>query len=488
MNKSKRFFVTTPIYYINDVPHIGHAYATFAADILARFNRALGNDTFFLTGTDENSQKTVIAAKKAKKDIQGYTDELAEKWKSAWKKLGVSNDDFIRTTEARHKKIVQEIFEKIDKNGDLYKGQYKGLYCVGHEAFLKEDGLDEKGLCPDHKTQPDHIVEQNYFFRLSKYQDVLLDHFKKNPTFVEPKERYNEIFNFIKSGLQNISVTRETQKWGIPAPNDPKQIIYVWFDALINYISGSGFNPDGSKRGGSSLAGPKPSSAWWPADVHIIGKDILRFHAVIWPAMLLSAGYQLPKKVFAHGFFTVDGEKISKSLGNAIDPIALSEKYGTDVLRYYLFKEIPFGNDGDFSFKRLEEVYNADLANGLGNLIARVAKLCETFNLKAKHSGLKIVFNESYKKAVEELRFQDALNIIWQKISTVDRLIDKTKPWELIKKDTQKAEAVLNKLVDEIRQINDLVALFLPETSEKISQQFAGPKIKSEAPLFPRIK
>jgi methionyl-tRNA synthetase len=468
MSKVRRFFVTTPIYYINDVPHIGHAYTTFAADLLARYHRQKGNETFFLTGTDENSQKTVVAARKAKKDINKYTDELAKRWQDTWKKLGISNDDFIRTTEPRHKKIVNEIFEKIDKSGDLYKGKYEGLYCVGHEAFLKDADLDIKGLCPDHKTKPDQIVEENYFFKLSKYQKALIEHYEKNPKFVEPKERYNEIFNFIKESLQDISVTRQTQKWGIPAPIDQRQIIYVWFDALINYASAD------------------PS--WWPADVHIIGKDILRFHAVIWPAMLLSAGYQLPKKVFAHGFFTVDGEKISKSLGNAIDPIALSEKYGTDVLRYYLFKEIPFGNDGNFSHERLEEVYNADLANGLGNLIARVAKLCEKANLKVDQHEPNAKSNSSYDEALKNLRFQEALNIICQKISKVDRLIDKTKPWELVKKDTRKTEAVLTKLVSEIRQISDLITPFLPETAEKITKQFAGPKIKSEKPLFPRIK
>jgi methionyl-tRNA synthetase len=464
----KKYFVTTPIYYINDVPHIGHAYTTFAADLLARYHRAKGDPTFFLTGTDENSQKTVVAARKSKKDLKVYTDLLARKWQETWNKLGISNDDFIRTTEPRHKKIVREIFEKINKNGDLYRGRYKGLYCVGHEAFLKEDDLDSKGLCPDHKTKPDKIVEENYFFKLSKYQKALIEHYKKNPQFVEPKERYNEIFNFIKSGLQDISVTRQTQKWGIPAPIDQQQVIYVWFDALINYIS----------------ADPKK----WPADVHIIGKDILRFHAVIWPAMLLSAGYGLPKKVFAHGFFTVDDEKISKSLGNTIDPIALSEKYGTDPLRYYLFKEFPFGNDGDFSHKRLEEVYNADLANGLGNLVARVAKLCEKADLKVPKYSQENKFDDSYNKALENLRFQEALTIIWDKISTVDRLIDKTKPWELIKKDVQRAGAVLTKIVGEIREINNLITPFLPETAREITKQFAGPKIKSGKPLFPRIK
>ncbi|HEX7456217.1 MAG TPA: methionine--tRNA ligase [Candidatus Nanoarchaeia archaeon] len=475
MNKVKKFFVTTPIYYINDVPHIGHAYTTFAADILAGYHRQVGDDTFFLTGIDENSQKTVLAAENAKKEIKGYTDELAKKWKSTWKKLGISNDDFIRTTQPRHVKVVQEIFKKIADNGDLYKGKYEGLYCVGHEAFLKEDDLDEKGLCPDHQTKPEKIVEDNYFFRLSKYQDALVKHFTKNPKFVEPKERYNEIFNFIKGGLQDISVTRETQKWGIPAPNDPRQVIYVWFDALINYISA-----DPSK---------------WPADVHIIGKDILRFHAVIWPAMLLSAGHPLPKKIFAHGFFTVDGVKISKSLGNAIDPLAISEKYGVDALRYFLFKEIPFGNDGDFSFKRLEEVYNADLANGLGNLVARVAKLCENsgerYTIHEVGNPLANPTGDREKRIIEyleKLYFKDVLDLIWLEVTELDQTIDKEQPWVLLKKSKKDAHYLLQRLLLRLEKVGKLVAPFLPETSAKIAQQFTGPKIKSAKPLFPRIQ
>ena len=465
MNKANKFFVTTPIYYVNDIPHIGHAYATFAADILARYHRQKGDETFFLTGTDENSQKTVLAAQAQGKEIKVYTDTLARKWADTWKRLGISNDDFIRTTEPRHRKVVEEIFKKINQNGDLYKGRYEGLYCVGHEAFLKEDDLDEKGLCPDHKTKPDYITEENYFFKLSKYQELLLKHFQNNPGFVQPTERYNEVVKFIEGGLQDISVTRQTQKWGIPAPNDPKQVIYVWFDALINYISA-----DPTK---------------WPADLHIIGKDILRFHAVIWPAMLLSAGHPLPKKIFAHGFFTVDGEKISKSLGNAIDPIKISEEYGTDALRYFLFKEIPFGNDGDFSFERLREVYNSDLANGLGNLLSRVAKLAETSGLTVEKSE-KTDFDPKIGGLIETLKFQEALVAIWQKITKVDRQIDQTKPWELIKKDNQRQKQVLDSLVTQIREIQTLLVPFLPETSEKIANQFSGPKVKSEKPLFPR--
>ncbi len=466
MSKTKNFFVTTPIYYINDVPHIGHAYATFAADILARYHRAKGDKTFFLTGTDENSQKTVVAAKKAGKNIDLYTNEIAKKWEATWKKLGISNDDFIRTTEKRHKKTVGEIFKKINRKGDLYKGEYKGLYCVGHESFLKRDDLDEKGFCPDHKTKPDQIVEKNYFFKLSSYQKPLLEHFEENPDFVQPRERYNEVVSFIKSGLQDISVTRETQKWGIPAPNDPKQVIYVWFDALINYIS----------------ADPKK----WPVDIHIIGKDILRFHAVIWPAMLLSAGHKLPKKVFAHGFFTVNGTKISKSLGNAIDPIAISEKYGIEALRYYLFKEIPFGNDGDFSFKRLEEVYNADLANGLGNLVARISKLLEINDVNISELKQKPnKFSPEVESSLENLEFNQALNFIWENIKAVDLYLQDKKPWE---KSRLGKNVIWQTLINRLLEITYDLKPFLPETASEIESRFSKPKIKSAAPLFPRIK
>jgi len=465
MNKDKSFFVSTPIYYINDVPHIGHAYATFAADVLARYHRALGDETFFLTGTDENSQKTVLAAQKAGKEISAYTDELALKWQETWKKLGISNDDFIRTTESRHKKVVTEVFEKIEKAGDLYKGKYEGLYCVGHEAFLKVEDLVD-GVCPDHKTRPDHIVEENYFFKLSKYEKQIRDLFQKNPDFIQPKERYNEIYNFVKSGLQDISVTRQSQKWGIPAPNDPSQVVYVWFDALINYISA---NPEK-----------------WPADLHIIGKDILRFHAVIWPAMLLSAGYELPKKIFAHGFFTIDGQKISKSLGNAIDPVKIADEYGTDALRYFLLKEIPFGNDGDFSFERLKEVYNADLANGLGNLVARVAKLAEKSGLEFKidkNSGLEIKGNRALV-LLDKLEFQRVLEYIWSKYRSLDLYLEKEKPWKI--KEPEKLRAILTPAISEIIKTNKLLKPFLPQTAAKIEKQFLQTKITSSASLFPR--
>ena len=334
---------------------------------------------------------------------------------------------------------------------------------MDHEAFLKKEDLNEKGECPDHKKKPNHIVEGNYFFKLSRYENLLQDFYDKNPDFIQPRERYHEVKSFVALGLQDISITRATQKWGIPAPNDSKQVIYVWFDALINYIS----------------ADPKK----WPADVHIIGKDILRFHAVTWPAMLLSAGYELPKKIFAHGFFTVTGEKISKSLGNAIDPVKISEEYGVDALRYYLFKEFPFGNDGDFSFDRLKEVYNADLANGLGNLVARIAKLAEKSNLKLNiDSNLKE--KTFFALLFEDLDFQKALEAIWRKYHNLDQYLEKEKPWKI--KDKNALKKILSRAVSEIIKINQFLEPFLPETAEKINKQFLRKQITSTAPLFPR--
>ncbi|MDP2670892.1 MAG: class I tRNA ligase family protein [bacterium] len=466
MTKIKNFFLTTTIYYINDVPHIGHAYTTIAADILARFHRLLGEKTFFLTGLDENSQKTVLAAEKSGQDLRTYTDDLAKIWETTWKKLGITNDDFIRTTQVRHKKVVTDFFQKVLDNGDVYKSKYEGLYCVGHEAFLKESDLDENGFCPDHKTKPEQIAEENYFFRLSKYQEQLLKFYKENPDFVLPHQRFNEVVKFVESGLQDISVTRASQKWGIPAPNDPKQVIYVWFDALINYLSAE--------------------PPLWPADLHLIGKDITRFHAVIWPAMLLSAGYPLPKQIFAHGFFTVDGTKISKSLGNAIDPVKISQDYGNDSLRYFLFHEFPFGNDGDFSFDRLKEVYNSDLANGLGNLVSRVARLAENLSLPGVEFPEKPLLDSAFRIHLENLEFLEALEYVWGKIRKTDKEIEKSKPWELAKENPEKAKAAVENLIRQIVEIDELLLCFLPETAEKIKDQFSQDKIKSSAPLFPR--
>lgn len=468
---NKKFFVTTPIYYINDLPHIGHAYATFAADILVRYHNLLGEKTLLLTGSDENSQKTVDAAAKKNLSVEDYANELATNWQETWKKLSIADGDFkfVRTTNKEHAKFVQEFFQKIYDNGYIEEGVYEGLYCVGHEAFIKEADLDENNLCPDHKTKPEHLKEKNYFFKLKDFSERLLELYKNNPDFILPEERRNEVISFVNSGLENISISRETAKWGIKVPFDVSQVIYVWFDALLSYYSTT----------------PKE---FWPADIHIIGKDILRFHTVIWPAMLIAAGWEeyLPKKIFAHGFFTVDGTKISKSLGNAIDPLKITAEFGIDALRYFLFKELPFGHDGDFSFERLKEIYNSDLANGLGNLVARVAKLAESLDLDGVKEVKTPLLDSTFRVHLDKLEFLQALEYIWKKIKAADKLLEETKPWELVKTDKNRAASVVENLLLQIVEIQELLIPFLPETANKIAKQLRSPKIHPQESLFPR--
>ena len=459
----KPYFVTTPIYYVNDKPHVGHAYSTIIADTLARYHRALGDEVTFLTGTDENSQKTVDAAQKSGEDIISYTDRLAGVWKSVWQALNISNTDFIRTTEARHKKIVEEFWKRLWDNGDIYKGRYEGLYCKGHESFMKESDL-VNGLCPDHKIKPEHFAEDNYFFKLKRYEKDLLAFYEKNPNFVIPENRYNEVKNFVREGLEDLSISRQAQKWGIPVPNDPSQVVYVWFDALINYVSAIGIEQ-------------------WeqhPADVHVIGKDITRFHAIIWPAMLMSAKLPLPKQVAANGFFTVNGVKISKSLGNAIDPIDLAEKYGAEALRYFLLREIPYGEDGDFSEEKLKERYNADLANGIGNLAARVMKLAED-NLSEPVSP----FLETHLVSpLERFEIGKAIDYVFMKVQNLDKKINDEEPFKLVKVEPERGKLMINELVRELYHIAETLAPFLPDTSEKIKK--AIKENKKPENLFPR--
>lgn len=466
----KTFFVTTPIYYINDVPHIGHAYATFAADILIRYHRILGEKTLLLTGSDENSQKTVESAQKKGLEVNEYAKTMAENWQSAWEKLAVADGQFtfVRTTDPEHEKFVQKIFQKLYDQKYIYLDTYKGLYCVGHEAFLRPEDLDEQGNCPDHKTKPQELQEKNYFFKLSSFADKLKEHIAKNPDFVQPETRRHEIQSFLELGLQDISISRENAKWGIKVPFDENHRIYVWFDALLSYYSQT------------------PTEFWQNgADVQIIGKDILRFHTVIWPAILWAADLPLPKRIFAHGFFTIDGQKISKSLGNTVDPLAIASEYGTDALRYFLFKEIPFGSDGDFSFDKFKEVYNADLANGLGNLVSRVTKLAESLNLESDFSTKKPSLEIALQAHLGVLNFQAALVYIWDKIRAADKRLEQTRPWDLVKSNPEKAANEVENLVRQLHEIQELITPFLPGTARKIKVQFAG-KIKSAAPLFPR--
>jgi len=440
-----KFYITTPIYYVNDVATIGHAYTTIIGDILARWNRSLGNKTFYLTGLDENSQKTVEAAKKSGvKDIKKYTDDMAKKWKHVWKELNISNDDFIRTTEERHRKLVEKFFKKVYDKGDIYKGVYEGLYCDGCEAFYLEKDLID-GKCPYHKKEPKQIKEENYFFKLTKYSKKVLNHIKKNPKFIRPESRKNEVISFIKEGLKDTSISRCNAKCGIPLPIDKKQIFWCWFEALLNYISGA--------------------EKQWPAELHLLAKDILRFHCILWPAMLMSAGYKLPKSLFVHGFLTINGHKMSKSLGNAIDPLKLSEKYGVDSLRYFLAREISFGQDGNFSEKALKNRINNELANELGNLVSRTLTLCKKLP-KINSYDTDLEFDiEEIKKLMQEYKITEALNEIWRFVQDTNRYINKKQPWTL---EAEELEEILYNCLEAIRKVSILLEPFIPETSQKI--------------------
>ena len=469
---NKKFYVTTPIYYVNDVPHIGHAYTTIAADVLARYHRLSGKDVFFLTGTDEHGAKVAEAAKEAGKKPKEFCDQVMARFIDAWEKLNISNDYFIRTTDSRHEKIVQELLQKIYDNGFIKPGVYEGLYCIGCEKFLTEADLVD-GKCPLHPNRkPVKQKEKNYFFKLKSFQEKLIKAIedKNNPNHYEilPEERKNEILGKLRLGLEDVSISRAAVEWGIPLPWNKTQTIYVWVDALANYYTATQFLEN--------------KSHFWPADIHLIGKDILWFHTVIWQALLLAAGLPLPKTVFAHGFFTVNGQKMSKSQGNVISPDDLIKKFGVDGTRYLMLSEFPFGSDGDISIERLKTRYNADFANGLGNLVARVTKLCETSGYN--FPSTKKRFKKSVSENLEKFRFDEALKFIWNKISLADKYVDENQPWTL---KGEKLNQVLKHLISEILEIALLLIPFLPETAEKIQKQFAGPKIKSEKPLFPRL-
>jgi methionyl-tRNA synthetase len=469
-----KYFVTTPIYYINDKPHIGHAYTTIAADVVARYHRQQGSEVLFTTGTDENSQKTVQAAERANQSLAQYTDVMAQQWEGVWSELGISHTKFIRTTEADHAKAVTSFVTAVEAAGDIYKDSYEGLYCVGHEAFIREDELVD-GKCPEHGKAPEVVKEENYFFRLSKYGDKLLKHIEAHPEFVLPESRRNEVVAFIKRGLQDFSISRQKNAWGIPWPGDKEQVVYVWFDALINYLTVTGYPAD-------------KYTDFWPADLHIVGKDITKFHCIYWPAMLMSANLALPKTILGHGFFSVDGQKISKSLGNAVDPRELIQIYGVDALRYYLLREIPFGSDGEFTRARFETLYNTDLANDLGNLVQRVAVMI------TKYFGG--VIGEipphshdvsAYSEYMEDFKFDRALGVVWELIRGLNQYIEAEKPWQLAKSDSEQLAYVLRQTVSDLTQIASLLLPFLPATSQRILATFEGGKIHPEIGLlFPK--
>ncbi len=470
---ARKFYITTTLPYVNAEPHIGFALEIIQADVIARYKALQGFDVFSNTGTDEHGLKIYQKAQEAGLDIQSYCDQKAAKYEQLKEILNLSYNNFIRTTDEHHIQAAQEFWRRCDAKGDIYKKNYKAKYCVGCELEKTDSELVD-GRCPIHPDRDLEIIEEeNYFFRFSKYRKDLLKLYRNNPNFVIPQSKFNEIIKFVEGGLRDFSISRLKSKmpWGVPVPGDEEQVMYVWFDALINYISALGWPEDEEKF-----------RAFWPG-VQVAGKDNLRQQTAMWQAMLMSAGLPNSAQVFIHGFITAEGQKMSKSLGNVVDPFALVEKYGTDAVRYYLLKAILPTADGDFSVKRFEEVYNADLANGLGNLVSRVAKLCEKSKLKFVLSEPRPWAKESEK--LEEYKFNEALEEIWKKIAELDKFIDEKKPWEL---KGDKLRDVLSFPIEEIRKIGVLLEPFLPETAKKIQKRFTGPEIRSAEPLFPRIK
>ncbi|MFI5265238.1 MAG: methionine--tRNA ligase [Candidatus Levyibacteriota bacterium] len=471
MNK---FFLTNAIPYVNAKPHVGHALEFVQSSVIANYQKLLGKEVLTLCGGDENAIKNVQAAEKAGIPIQEFIDTNTKLFENLAEKLDAKFDIFQKGSSPNHHKSSQKLWELCNKNGDIYKKSYTGLYCVGCEQFYEKDELNENGECFEHPGKKlDEVEEENYFFKLSKYQDQILEILEKETIKITPESRKNEMLSFVKQGLKDISISRSNKRaknWGVPVPGDDTQRLYVWFDALNIYQSGIGFGVNSDEY-----------NKWWPADVHVIGKGILRFHAVYWPAFLLSAGLKLPKSIFVHGYFTVDGQKMSKTLGNIIDPVEMIEKYGVDALRYYLLSQIPSTGDGDFSETRLKEVYNSDLANGLGNLVSRVTKLCEKSNFSIGETHK--VWCADVEKALTEYKFNEALNTIWVLVRGADKKVNEEKPWEL---EGEKLQSVLNDLVKRLQEIGYNLRPFLPETAEKILKQFSG-EVKSSEGLFPRL-
>ena len=470
-----KFYITTAIPYVNGKPHIGHALEYFQADTIRNYHAILGEETLLLSGADENALKNVQAAEKENTPIQNFLDKNSQIFKDSYEKLGVKLDVFERGSDKTHHfPGVQKLWELCSKNGDIYKKSYTGLYCVGCESFKTEKELVD-GKCPDHNKEPEKVTEENYFFKLTNYQDKLLELIEKNELQIHPESKKNEIVSFIKQGLEDFSISRSKNRAkgvGVPVPGDENQVMYVWFDALAIYITGIGYGIDEEKF-----------KKWWPADVHVIGKDINRFHTVYWPAMLLSANLPTPKQVLVHGFVHSGGAKMSKTTGNVIDPFEISEKYGLEPFRYFMLSQIPTLDDGDFTIERFKEVYNADLANGLGNLLARVARLCEKVELDSLPEP---ILDNEYKEIFESYKLNELLNKIWREISEIDQEIQNNKPWTI--EDTTRLKEVLQEWVIKINQIAYELKPFLPQTSEKILNQFKNSRIKLEAPLFPRIK
>jgi methionyl-tRNA synthetase len=455
-----RFYITTPIYYVNDVPHLGHAYTTIAADALSRFHRMVGDDTRFLTGTDEHGLKVEQAAAAKNLSPLKLADQVVERFRETWVQMNIANDDFIRTTEPRHKQVVADIWKRIDAAGDIYKGAYEGWYCVSCEAYYGEGDLVEGRRCPVHKREVSWLSEPTYFFRMSRYGDRLLEHFEKNPSFVQPEGYKNEVVSFVKSGLRDLSVSRTTFKWGIPVPGDEEHVIYVWIDALTNYMSALG--PIGGEL----------HRRYWPAS-HLIGKDILKFHAVYWPCMLLSANLPLPQTVFTHGWWTVRGEKISKSMpATRVDPNQLGDDIGVDALRYYLLREIPLGADGDFAYEALIGRYNAELANDLGNLVSRSLTVAAKFCAGAvppAHGGLATEGRHGEIAAVAREVIAET-EAIWRLVREANRYVNDTQPWVLARDPARRDELdhSVRTALEALCCAARMVAPVMPTTAEQI--------------------
>ncbi len=474
----KKFFLTSAIPYVNAAPHIGHAQELVYTDVIRRYHKLLGDTVLYLCGADENGLKIVQAAEKNNLSPQKFSDIQQQEFLNLADKLNVVFDIWQRgTDQTHHFPSSQKLWELCAKQGDIYKKSYEGLYCVGCETFYTSDELDQNGECFEHPGRKlDKVSEENYFFRLSKYQDFLDNLLTTDALRVIPDTRKNEALAFIRRGLEDFSISRSRERargWGVPVPNDPNQIMYVWFDALNIYLTGIGFGWNHENY-----------HQWAPQDVMVIGKGILRFHVIYWPAILKSAGLLLPKSCFIHGYMTVDGQKMSKTLGNVIDPINILSRFGTDATRYYLLREIPSGSDGDYSDRRFKELYNADLANGLGNLVARVAKLAEGIKYQVSSIMFEDINSGKYKIAIEEYRFNDALAVIWEKIKTADKYIDENEPWKLTGDALTK---VLERSINQILEIATLLEPFLPQTATSIIDHFSKSYLQTKKPLFPRI-